>query len=568
MADKLAVFRIGADASRLDGQLSTARSKLKRFGTDVKQSLSQSFHGAFEALREVSGFGQIGSLALIAHHFLDMDKAIAKLQSTSRASAAFMKGLRNEIGEVSAKVGVSDKEITRGLQAFVDGGGKIETAREALEAFAIASKATGTDIGELAGAAEDVSGLLGIAGKDFGKMFEILNKGSEGVGSLKQFQEAVANLAPQFKEMGLNGVDGLAKISAMLNVVSQDFKDPQEAASAMSGLIDNLQKHREELRKKGIKFFEVGPDAIRHPRELAALLKDIEKATGGDKGKLLELLGGKNPEAAKAALAIMRAQHGEMQKIVDEELKADELKGRASEVGGTPSGRIEGVKNFLERASTEHPIITGLTAALGPQMAKAAFRGIGGLFGKGKAGEALGGALEGAGVPHVWVDNMPGGGLGGALGGGSSGSREIDLLGGAGGGAGGGLVAKVLGGLGMASGAAAFGALAGGLNRAGAAVGEKSGAGGQLGGRLASLFGGMVVPGLGIGSALSDFDLLKGGGGGGAAQITPEGMKAIISAADSLRKLVTQLPQAMSVTIDRDANLAKAAENGRQQRSQ
>jgi len=461
MAEKReAIFRIGADSARLDGQLNTARSKLAKFGGAVKAELGGAFRGAFSQLKDVASIATVGGFAVAARSAIDFDKRLTRLRFASENAAAGLKMtatetavLRDKLYDLSVASGVSTDELLTGVEKFVEETGNIEQAKSAMESFARVQATTGANMEDISKTAAKLNMTMGIQGKEFGKVFSILVEQSH-VGSveLRNMAGLIAPLAAQFKMFG-QGQEGVAEMGALFQVIARGFGSADEAATGFGQLMTQIVKKADKLKAIGVNVFRKDATGKEVARDMLDIIEDIRKKTGGRESVLEHIFG--RQEAVRALRPLLASNREELESFIEAGMKSNVVSEQFGEYQKTAAFKIAQVTAEIKKLATEGlarhiddiakafqlmgQAIAFIVDHKGSLLAIYAATKAAGIFGRLSGAMRSGGGLPGlagaaAGAMPVFVVNMPGGGLGGVgglggLGGVGAGLGELGTAG-------------------------------------------------------------------------------------------------------------------------------------------
>jgi TP901 family phage tail tape measure protein len=306
---------IGADSSPLRRDLPKAKNQLVRWAGGVKREVGAALRDAFSTLSSVAGFGGVASLVVAGKKVYDFEKKLTRLRINADMSAKDMASLRGQIDDVAVSTGVGQDELLGAASAFVTMTGDIDTARGSLAAWGKISAATGADIDDVAKGAAALSQNLGVGAKDMEKAFNVMFvQGKEGAVELKDMAAVAAGLAPQFATFGKVGVEGLAEMGGLLQIVKRGFNDVGEASTGMESLMTAFAKNSKQIRAAtGVSTYEKDGRTLRSMADIVFDLTDAMEKKKLPTGKVIKALG--RAEAYRALLPLMKAGRGELEKF-------------------------------------------------------------------------------------------------------------------------------------------------------------------------------------------------------------------------------------------------------------
>ncbi|MFN0248622.1 MAG: phage tail tape measure protein [Kofleriaceae bacterium] len=281
-----ALIAIGADSSKLGGDLNAAKRKLRGFGGDSKKLLGKGL-GAIGSGGKMllgggllgAGFAAGGALGDFAGDMLAFEKGLTRFQIASGKTANQVNLLREEINRVSRETGVGRDQILAGAQTYVDLTGDVKGAETAMRSFSKISVASGASMGDIATAAAALQQSLGLESGDITAAFSgLIAQGKAGAVSLKDLAGELSSVAPRFAKFGLTGVEGVASLGAALQVARQGFGSASEAATGLEALMGALAQNSAKFQAAGVKIFNVGKDGRKTFRGFAAIVDSIGRS--------------------------------------------------------------------------------------------------------------------------------------------------------------------------------------------------------------------------------------------------------------------------------------------------
>lgn len=277
-------------------------------------------------------FGIAGGLAVSAMSSvasgmglqLDLSSHIARnaeleAMATAVSNSAYMpneKGrnsVRQNIGtlisesrSVGNATGYSANEVMAGFQAFTAKTGDLATARDVMKELAAFSKATGSNLDDMANAAGDVANVIGdIPGKaDAVKrvMAAIAGQGKLGAVEMRDLATQMAKVAAGAPMFNGSREENIIKFGALVQLAKKlggAAKATQAATSAM-GFTNTLRTPARiaAFREKGIEVFDKQTGKL---RDMDVLIKEALTKTGGNaeafKKLFANVIGDKAPTA-------------------------------------------------------------------------------------------------------------------------------------------------------------------------------------------------------------------------------------------------------------------------------
>jgi hypothetical protein len=303
-------------------------------------------------------WGKVGALAagtgaaLAAKDALDFDAALTDLAVSSGGAIGNIEAFRKKTLGVSTATGLAKEDVLGIAKSYVTLTGDSKTAADQLGSFArvaFGQKATAEDV---AASAAAMAQQFGIAGDQFERGFSILSaQGKAGKVELRDIASLTASLGAAFKPFGKSqGVGGLATLGASFQVAARNFGDASEAATGLESLMASVQKHAENLRKKGgVKVFEEDGKTL---KPLLQIVDEISsKNFSGE--QLFKLLGRQEAVATFRALRDNRSEVDALTRSLENANDVQEDFNRRSASSSARTARAwNGFKNSISAAFT------------------------------------------------------------------------------------------------------------------------------------------------------------------------------------------------------------------------
>lgn len=195
------------------------------------------------------------------------------------------------------RTGLASSDLLAGLSTYVGKGLSTEDGVAALEATGRAAKATGAQFDEMAAAGFAAMDNMKVTPNQLRKAFDMMAaSGKEGSFELKDMARNFPELTASAQSIGMSGLDGVASLSAALQVAMKSAGSADQAANNTSNFLGKLTSPDTVA-----KFADFGVDVQRELEKAAAngidplehMLSVIERVTGGDQFKMGELFGDK-----------------------------------------------------------------------------------------------------------------------------------------------------------------------------------------------------------------------------------------------------------------------------------
>lgn len=339
-----------SDAIKTGFSAENMKAAIERSERDIQQARGR-LMGAFGMAMT------LGAPVMVAGNAQAAMTDYAKLAGLSADQTA---ALSAEIDKLSRRerTGMANMDLLTGLKTYVGKGLDQDRALRALEPTGRAAKATGAAFDEMAASGFAAMDNLKVAPEELRKVFDVMaQSGKEGSFELKAMARAFPELTSGAQALGMEGVDGVASLSAALQVAMKSAGSEDQAANNLSNFLgkltapDTVKKFKDagiNLKEEFQKAAASGADPLEH------MLGVIAQATGGDQFKMGELF------ADKQVLDFLRAaipNLEEYRRIKDSAMSADGIiDADYARTMGDFNEAVKQVKNSLQ----------GLFGAAGP----------------------------------------------------------------------------------------------------------------------------------------------------------------------------------------------------------
>lgn len=248
------------------------------------------------------------------------------------------------------KTGMGAAALLEGLQTYVGKGLDQGAAMAALLPTGRAAKAAKAEFNDMAASGFALMDNLKVAPELLGKTFDIMaQSGKEGSFELKDMARAFPEITAGARALGIEGVEGVASLSAALQIAMKSAGSADQAANNFSNFIgkitspDAVAKFADfgvDVQAELNKAIAAGEDPLEH------MLSVIQKITGGDQFKMGELF------ADKQVLDFLRAaipNLEEYRRIKQSALSADGV--IDADYANVMDGAIESTRQFKNAVS-------------------------------------------------------------------------------------------------------------------------------------------------------------------------------------------------------------------------
>ncbi len=414
----------------------------------------------------ITGAAGVGTAKML----IDLERRFTRLGISANASVDEVKTLKKEIYEAAQApdIRIDPSQITSAIESIVEKTGDLQFARDNIRNIGLTLQATGADgqaVGEVFGEFQK----MGIkSSKEVLEAIDMLNKqGKEGAFTLANLAALGPRVITAYTATGRVGVPALREMGAALQMIRMGTGSSEMAATAFEATLRTLTDPQKvkALRQLGVNVFD--PERLakgeRVLRPINELMAEIIQKTKGDPLKMGKVF---DAEAIRAfnqaagefkrtgqldSLQTLMAMQGDGATTMQDSARAAHDAAGALESlytvwkrfsDETLTGPMQWLAGLAPGSETGGAVMKGIGvggAILGGAvLARKAYKGFGGLFGKGAAAGAAGG-LGGMPLPlPVYVvnshmsltpDQWGGGPAGGAAAGGAAagkwGSRAL-----------------------------------------------------------------------------------------------------------------------------------------------
>ena len=307
--------------------------------------------------------------------FLAFESALAMTGNTIEMHGAKLDALGQKVQRLGSAYGMTGTQALAGFQDFAAAGLSAQTAIGALEPTLKLAKASGIEVSEASQVGIASIQNLGVAVRDLGSAFDVMAKaGKLGSFELNDLSKAMPGAASRARTLGMSGLDGVRRISAMLEVARKNSRDADEAGNNLLNFMDNIVGAEAEKRfgEAGINIKRVFATAKSQGKDfMRSLVDEMARVTnngaGGVDGLALSQLFG-DRQARQAAMALIQNRK-----------EMDSIYAKTGRAGGTLNsdfGNVAATSRFgLDRfAAGLDRIGVSLGRVFGPMLGAAAMR--------------------------------------------------------------------------------------------------------------------------------------------------------------------------------------------------
>lgn len=267
-ASSRANIEITASSNRLTRGLATAQAKVRGWAAALARGMGNvKFKMPGFGKNALSHFGGnlmtkgFDSLVAGAEDVRNFERGLTRFGIAARQTPAQLAMLRSSIDEISDATGVSRDEVLAGARAYVDLAGASAFSTDKLRLLTNVTQATGAEIGDVATTVYGLGDALKIPDTDMeATLSGLINQSKDGAVHFNQLAEQVTKLAPRFARFGVLGREGAIQFGAMFQVMRPGFKDADEAATGMEGMLRGIILHAKNFEDAGVKIYKIGPN--------------------------------------------------------------------------------------------------------------------------------------------------------------------------------------------------------------------------------------------------------------------------------------------------------------------
>lgn len=300
------VLRLGADPASLQAGLRKASASLDTFGgragavmSRVNASLKSS---ADRALTPMTGLLLGGGVAVAASRFGDFSEELMYYGMVAKKSKDGIAALRSEIHGLAKQTGIDQQVILGGINKIAEITGDTQFAEGMADILAKTSRATKTDLSDLATVASTMRVQWGWNEQAIAKAFNTLVvQGDAGSYTLQNLAGEGKALLSSANAFGIKTEQQFDSFGAFLQIMNASIKSEAEVTTSMSALMNELISKSKDLGKLGVRIFDK-KDGRNQVRDFEAIMMDLMKATNADIKVLSPMFG---DEAKKAIKPLM-----------------------------------------------------------------------------------------------------------------------------------------------------------------------------------------------------------------------------------------------------------------------
>lgn len=290
----------------------------------VKQlQKAQEAAGKAQAEAQTNLVGGVATAGAISAPIADAVKHWNKYEDTltdvglkADLSGAKLAELGERVRAQARSLNTSSVDLLKALDRLAAGGLNLQAAETALPAIAKAATGTKAKIEQLSDTVVTLINNMKLLPDEASRALDVLDQaGKEGQFELADIARFFPSLGAQYATLGQTGLKAVADLSAALEVIRGQTGTAEGAATALEDLLNKitLGKARKAFEGLGIDIVSVIEDAKKSGRVIETIIEVLNKATGGDGSKLLDIFQDKQALTGARALLQLGQQFYQIQ---------------------------------------------------------------------------------------------------------------------------------------------------------------------------------------------------------------------------------------------------------------
>lgn len=331
----------------------------RRISGDMAEGLAD--NAGVDAIMPVGVGIAYGTGALIGTGVLGAGKAFASYAEQDRALGYVMRnmdtpesereGVKARLRDIASETKAPYADVISGFEALGATGRNWKESLDLLPVVVRTALASNSAPEGVANTVHDLRSKMGIAPEDIPYALDMMvGGGQRGRFEGDDMSKYAPVVLPFATNAGYTGLEGWAKIVAMLQTVMENAPDPSSAASYLSDLLFkyNAPETKRNFKDVGIDWeSERRAGRERGEDSLTTFMATLDKATGGNPERINEFLGDK--QVFQAGLAIKNNQEkiaADREFVLGSRGLVDSI---WKEVSGDAKASIDAVNNSLGR---------------------------------------------------------------------------------------------------------------------------------------------------------------------------------------------------------------------------
>lgn len=315
--NRLKAFKLRIrEEARLEKVADRARNRAEKDRAKRRAKLDRVVGRVGRGSARAVGFGVAAAGLNIARLFdareaLGFERSLALLAGQADISASAQANLGNAITQTSLAFGAFRGDVLRGVEAVVEKSGDLQLATDIISTMSKAAIGLDADLGDLGKLAAALGVSFKISGKDMEQFFNILiAQGDKGQITLKDFARIAEEVFGTAAGFGVKGKTGVNAISALIQA---GVGSAEERKTSIVSFLEQLTAKEKKITDLGVEVRgPKGPKGQQGElRNVADILQDIIRVTGGNLGKINKIFSG----AALKPFLISAAEFRETKKF-------------------------------------------------------------------------------------------------------------------------------------------------------------------------------------------------------------------------------------------------------------
>lgn len=311
--------RIGAS---FNSSIRQAENRLERMGRRLEMTgarMKAFGSNALGAIGVATAAGYGFSRAM--RPFVEFEDGLTRLGNVAEISGARLDAVGQRIIDTGTRYGIGGRQALAGAQDFLAAGLKIDTALKALDPTLKLAKVAGIEDAEASQVGIAAMQNLAVLDTQLGAAYDIMAKaGKLGRFEVDDLAKALPGLASRAGALGMSGLDGVRRISAMAQIARESARDSDEAANNLLNFYDKLSsgETQRKFAKMGVSIESVfarskanGTDFVEN------MLDEIGRLTDGGRDAFALSALFEDRQARQGAAALVR-NRAELRRIYGE----------------------------------------------------------------------------------------------------------------------------------------------------------------------------------------------------------------------------------------------------------
>jgi TP901 family phage tail tape measure protein len=275
----------------LDSKLAALQSRMKNMAMG---GVGAAIGAGFAAM------GEISPVVKAVKSFHEFEDALNDIGMKGNLAGDELNALGDTLRKLAPKTNQSALELAKGMDVLTGFGMNTKDAMKVTEPIARAATATKAATEDLSRSVYAGIDNLKVPVGDVTKMLDIMAMGGkEGAFELKDMAQYFSKLTAGANQLGFKGTDGIASLTAALQIARKGSGNAEEAANNMQNFFAKLgaKDSRKNFKEMGIDIVKVTEQAKKSVDPMKVYMEAIAKVTKLDKDgnfdltKLTDLFG-------------------------------------------------------------------------------------------------------------------------------------------------------------------------------------------------------------------------------------------------------------------------------------